>query len=110
MKKEVKKKLPMADATALLLAVAIAAAACSGKDGEGDGGSATYCYTCVSASTWTGPGAPEPTAVIEEVCGLTEEDARNTERAGTYTATSSSGSATKTTVMTCARKKMVKKL
>ena len=102
-----KKKLLIVLTSGVLL---LGLGACDKKDdsaagsGGGGGGGATYCYECVSTSTWTGTGSSEPTIVTKEVCGLTEEGARNTEKAGTYTVTSSGGTVTNSTTMTCTRK------
>ena len=114
-----KKKLLIVLTLGVLL---LGLGACSGGDGDetggsgsetngggggetnGGGGGETYCYTCVSTTTWTGTGSTSPTIVTQEVCGLTEEGARNTEKAGTYTVTSSGGTVTNSTVMSCTRK------
>jgi hypothetical protein len=98
-----KKLLTVLISSVLLLGLG----ACSGDEtggGGGGGGGATYCYTCVSTTTWTGSSSTSPIIVTQEVCGLTEEGARNTEKAGTYTVTSSGGTVTNSTVMNCSRK------
>ncbi|MDR1226263.1 MAG: hypothetical protein LBK47_05115 [Prevotellaceae bacterium] len=88
-----KRNLLTFAAAALLFALA----ACDKDSGSGG---VTRCYTCVSTSTYTGTGTTgKPTTVTNEVCGLTAEGARNTEKAGTYTATS--GTTTVTSTMSC---------
>jgi hypothetical protein len=87
-------------AAAVLLFVAVA---CDKPGGGDSGGGATYCYTCISTATYTGTGTTQtPTEVTQEVCGLTEEGARNMEKSGTTTATS--GNITYNSVMKCTRK------
>jgi hypothetical protein len=94
-----KKNLFAFVAATLLFAVA----ACDKPGGSSSGGGETYCYTCVSTATYTGMGTTQtPTTVTQEVCGLTEEGARNVEKSGTTTATS--GNITYTSVMKCTRK------
>jgi hypothetical protein len=78
-------------------ALLFAAAACNPDSGSGGG---TRCYTCVATTTYTGTGTTgKPTTITKQVCGLTAEGARNTENAGTYTATQ--GDITVTSTMVC---------